>query len=72
MMLRLERSKSLPPTASLFKNENTFRDSVGYQLWTHGHIMVRWPWQGLARMQPLAPTALSGARVSAKGVRLLE
>jgi hypothetical protein len=41
MTLRLERSKSVPPTAKLFKNENTFRDTVGYQLRAHGHIMGR-------------------------------
>jgi hypothetical protein len=28
------RSKSVPPTARLFKKENTFRDTVGYQLRT--------------------------------------
>ena len=32
--ISLERSKSVPPTARLFKKENTFRDTVGYQLRT--------------------------------------
>jgi hypothetical protein len=34
--ISLERSKSVPPTARLFKKENTFRDTVGYQLRTYG------------------------------------
>jgi hypothetical protein len=41
-MLRLERSKRVPPIARLFKKENTFRDIAADSRTHHRALVIAW------------------------------